>query len=88
MNKGQLIQELNRCNQIKDYLMKISDILADGVNRVDKIHESIDRNCSFLNKYFFFKKDIIYNEENINNLLKSINEKIKRINISLNQTNN
>ena len=88
MDKNKLIQELNKYNQIKDYLMKISEILGDGVNKVDKIHDSMDKNCNILNKYSNFKKDIINTEEHVLNMLKMVNEKIKGINISLNQLKN
>ncbi len=86
MDKNELIRELNRCTQIQDYLMKISNILGDNIKKVDKIHDSLEQNCTIMNKYPSFKQEIVYNGELVNNLLKKVNDKIKRLNMLISRS--
>ena len=83
--KNELVKELNKYNEIKSYLQKISSLFDENNKRINIINNSISKNCNIVNPLIKLKQDFIVNREYIENLIKKVDEKIKNITIDINK---
>ena len=85
MQKEQLIKELNKYNSIKNYLKLTIEVLTENNQKANLINTSLDKCCNFIKFDDRLKKKTIADLENLNNIMKKVDEKIKQITMSLNQ---
>ena len=83
VEKIELMKELEKYNEIRNYLKKISNLLIENSNQINIVNNSISRNCSTVEPLVKFKQEFINSNDNVQSIIIKVENKIKNINIDM-----
>jgi hypothetical protein len=85
MQKEALIKELNKYNSIKNYLKLTIEVLDENNKKAIYINNNMEKCCNYMKFNDRLRKTTTTDIENLNTIMKKVDEKIKQLTTSLNQ---
>ena len=85
MQKEALIKELDKYNSIKNYIRLTIELLDENNKKQIFINNNMDKCCNFIKFNDKLRKTTTNDIENLDAIMKKVDEKIKDITARLNQ---